>query len=201
MSKFENHMSLGQESNKKEEETAESINKDMAEAMKSGNYDKVAELAQKAKELEAAKNERAKSSTEEVAERGSESKSAGAESYEKNNAEAVEDRKIENYVEANKEQIKGSAEKWLKAKEAGFGEKNKWMLRLAGLGAAVAGSVEVMLHAINNPDVLAFGQRGADAGTEVAIAVAIVTIGGAIAGGMIGKFSDFIKRKKQKNNK
>lgn len=110
-------------------------------------------------------------------------------------AEQAEDKEVESHIEANKEQIKGAAEGWLKAKEEGFLKKNEWMLKLAGMGATVAGSVETALHYFNNSDVMSFGSSEA---IVASVAVLAVAFGGAIAGGIAGKFADYFKRKKLK---
>jgi hypothetical protein len=216
------------------EETAEPISDSIAEAMKAGDYDKVAELAQKAKDLEDAKQEqegenvledKKKSLNEALAAgryeevsalaqeiKGLEGEKTGetkeektAEKVETKNEETVEkvevaeDKKVEDYMERNKEQIKGSAESWLKAKEEKFSKRNEWMLMSSLVAGSLAGAGEMALWAINNGMDKLTNMFDPSLGNEAAVATAMVAVGGAIVGGIVGKFADYMKRRKQRN--
>lgn len=179
----------------KSEETIESRNKAMTEAIAAGDYEKVAKLAQEATSLEGSKQEKEDDSAKESG-GGNEKDAEGASEND------AEDKEIETQIETSKEQIKGAAEQWIKGKEEKFEEKKKGFLeKFSGIGmisgGALAATIEAGLHIINNPRISDFINTAEQ--WEATVAVLAVGAAGAIAGGAIGKFADYLERRKLKN--
>lgn len=208
---FEDNMKLKsaaelamEKADKDKEETQEDEASLRAQIAEAKSADEMMEIAQKLKNLEKNKSDTLDSVQEETSAENKEEKEETEKSTKELEGMELKDeegKKVEDYIEANKEKIKNQAEKWVQEKEKQFEEEKKGFLdKFVNLGivggGSLAAAIELGLHAINNPYISRSEQWEA---MPIILAVGAV---GSIAGGAIGKLADYLERRKlKKQNK
>lgn len=134
---------------------------------------------------------------------------------ERTEKDEADNKEIEDYIEAHKDQIKSAAEEWIREKELQIKEKSKGFLdKFVGIGAVSGAGTAIVMELLDmvysNPEIVSFeGKSDKDVVIELIVrAIVNSPIGkfmvlsiagamGAAIGGSIGKLLDYLKKRRE----